>query len=86
MKRGEIFKSLTEDQQNHICYLYGRWLDEHEYEDWKDYENELKKIFPTMTKSSKRPFGVFVPCDEGLIHFYLKQDKGSLTFFSKIAV
>ncbi len=40
--------------------LYGRWLDEQEYEDIKDYGDVIKKTLPeglTMLKMTKRPFG-----------------------------
>ena len=41
--------------------LYGRWLDEQEYEDIKDYQLPLnpiaQKFGVTITKMNKKPFG-----------------------------
>jgi hypothetical protein len=44
-----------------LGYLAGRWSDEKEYEDFKEYEVEMKKMMPdkfTFVKGTKRPFGV----------------------------
>lgn len=45
-----------------IGYLYARWLDERKYEDFADYEKEMRKIFPDLNivKCHKRPFGFTV--------------------------
>lgn len=49
-----------------LDYLYDRWQDEREYEDFKDYTAEMKALLldadPTakFIKSSKRPFGCTV--------------------------
>lgn len=41
-------------------YLYDRWADEHEYEDWREYTTEMKKLLPadfTFLKATQSPFG-----------------------------
>lgn len=46
---------------NKLEYLYSRWLDESEYEDFNDYIAEAKKALPdtySFVKMSKRPFSV----------------------------
>ena len=43
-----------------IAYLYSRWEDEKEYEDWAEYEEVLRKLTPVwakFVKGLKRPFG-----------------------------
>lgn len=55
-------KSFIEKHGDRLWYLYNRWLDEREYEDFKDYEAELKKLAETapeieFKKGVKRPFG-----------------------------
>ena len=47
---------------NTLGNLYGRWLDEREYEDFADYEAVMKKTVGnvkgvTFVKGNKRPFG-----------------------------
>ena len=57
-----------EKLRDSICYLWARWQDEKQYEDWKDYHNRMKtdldevasrlNIFNvTFLTSKKRPFG-----------------------------
>jgi hypothetical protein len=52
----------------HLSYLQSRWMDEHEYEDFKDYEVEIKKLFPNLTleKFKKRPFSFQIKIAENL--------------------
>lgn len=43
-----------------LCYLYSRWLDEREYEDFAEYAKVMSTMLPaemTFGKASKRPFG-----------------------------
>lgn len=54
---------FVNDQESvkRICYLYERWQDEKEYEDFKDYTAEFKKLFgPASLKGYQRPFGFCV--------------------------
>ena len=44
-------------------YLYWRWQDEKQYEDFNDYVESMMKYMPsgaTLVKGSKRPFGVTI--------------------------
>ena len=46
--------------------LYGRWLDEREYEDINEYATPIKNNLPdgvTLVKMSKRPFGFIFTVD-----------------------
>lgn len=46
---------------DNIGYLYSRWLDEREYEDFADYEKYAKQLLPDgffFIKMTKRPFGM----------------------------
>ena len=53
----EIINKNLEAMEN----LYMRWQEEKQYEDFKDYIKEFKKIFGDMyVKASKRPFGVIL--------------------------
>lgn len=68
--------------QQHVSYLYGRWLDESQYEDIKEYGNSLKKILPKnvkLRKMTKRPFGfefsITTPGDaENVYAFFCKSN------------
>jgi len=59
-----------------LVYLYGRWCDEHEYEDINDYLTNFKQLVPDAIKAHKRPFGFSVQCDDGVMVFEVKA-KGS---------
>ena len=51
----EVFNAVADS----LAYLYARWQDEKEYEDFEEYKNEAKKILPTnceFKKMTKNPF------------------------------
>jgi hypothetical protein len=51
--------------EERLAYLYLRWQDEKEYEDWRDYVKELAKLAgPGFVSASQQPFG-FVTRPEG---------------------
>lgn len=58
-----IARQLALDTMHMLDNLYGRWLDEREYEDFADYakvmETEVKKLLPEaeFVCGTKRPFG-----------------------------
>jgi uncharacterized phage protein gp47/JayE len=58
----QIANSAAKQLQERLCYLYGRWQDEKEYEDWADYEKAMRDAAARVDgikviKISKRPFG-----------------------------
>jgi len=63
-QRASDFFSAIEKK---MAYLYGRWQDEKEYEDIKDYQLPLNPIAEqfgvTITKMNKRPFGFIFKVD-----------------------
>jgi hypothetical protein len=70
-KANTIFNQMKEK----ICYLYDRWQDENEYEDFNEYKDVAKKhaesfgvIFVGMTKS---PFAVKIQIDEYKIALFV---------------
>ena len=50
--------------RNNFEYLYGRWLDESEYEDWNEYKATFEKLCEThggkFKSAAKRPFALTV--------------------------
>lgn len=52
-----------------IAYLGSRWEDEHEFEDFTDYEKDMKKAIELhgveFLKGVKRPFGLCFRIKEG---------------------
>ena len=58
-----------------LAYLAGRWADEKEYEDIKDYQENLQKLVGDqfkITSITKRPFG-FKATIEGIeFHIFIK--------------
>ena len=48
-----------------LADLYGRWLDEREYEDFADYATAMSKLMPDcfkFVKGTKQPFGFHASC------------------------
>ena len=59
---------ITESMEEILAYLYSRWVDEKEYEDFNDYTAKMKTNFDAaivvndannavFVKAQKRPFG-----------------------------
>jgi len=87
MAMNEITKSKVNDimtaMEKTLVYLYGRWQDEKEYENWDDYIAYMKKLFAEMQKStnttnavfakaSKRPFGFTFDFEGWQVVLYIK--------------
>lgn len=60
-KTMEKAKAVFKGMKDSLISLYGRWQDEKEYEDFKDYskvmENKVTTLGGKFLKASKRPFG-----------------------------
>ena len=56
--------------QSKLEYLYDRWQDEKEYEDFSEYKETLEKAFTeqgaTVTKVTKSPFAAHFTASDGL--------------------
>lgn len=53
------------DRINRLEYLYERWQDEKEYEDWGEYEKVMMKMVEDLpnivyNRSWQKPFGLIV--------------------------
>jgi hypothetical protein len=61
-------------------YLYDRWQDEKDHEDFKDYVEAMMKMMPsgaTLVKGTKRPFGVTFKYGEATVQIAIKfENKG----------
>lgn len=75
----------NEKVQQRMAYLYERWKDEQEFEDWADYEENMKKFFNSQgfgfEKAIRKPFGTILLINdfEYKVKFYLKA-KGNQFF------
>lgn len=81
MKGIEVWKEAnTRDTVEFLEYLYSRWQDEKEYEDWSEYVTAIKKKFSNfdIIKTSKRPFGFSVKCDTMILSITLKVTRNSV--------
>lgn len=87
LTRKESWKNITqsEEKQERLFYLYGRWQDEKEFEDFKEYEDDMKKCFENAIKGTKRPFGVKIQCSDGVLHIHVKRKGNYLQVFGKSA-
>lgn len=52
--------SLWEAMQNSLTYLFGRWQDEKDYEEFADYVDAMKKDFVIATRETMTKNAVFV--------------------------
>jgi hypothetical protein len=60
--------TVNEKSMKTLGYLWSRWQDEKEYEDWNDYVKELSKLVPVGAENvtySKHPFGITFELCEG---------------------
>ena len=77
---------------DNLANLYDRWEDEKMYEDWKDYERNMKSLVevcsgidnPKNVKGTKRPFGVKFDYEGYTIHIFVKIQGNYLTVSGKI--
>jgi len=71
---------IVEQKQNELFYLYQRWQDEREYEDFADYTAQMKTYFPDFEflKFNKRPFGFVARLKCGLA-YQVKVNSNSLS-------
>ena len=57
--------ALLEQRGEELCYLYDRWQDEQEYEDFAEYREAVQRIIPhTITKFTQSPFAIYFSTDE----------------------
>jgi hypothetical protein len=62
----DIDKAISKKEYQIFANLYGRWLDERKYEDFKEYEEVIKKVFSKfgkIVKISKSPFSVIIEAE-----------------------
>lgn len=74
MDNKELVRAVFQGLEETIVNLAGRWMDEQEYEDIHDYRavieeavEELNYADVTVTKMSKRPFGVDIQVGRYLV-------------------
>ena len=59
--RAKTMEKLLDKTTSLISYLYGRWQDEKEYEDFGDYAKAIQiEVGSIFVKATKRPFGFIV--------------------------
>lgn len=75
-ERQNVINVLNNRQTlEHFLYLYERWQDEKEYEDFNDYVTSMMQSMPkgaTLVKGTKRPFGVVINYGGNKVHISLK--------------
>ncbi len=67
-------KTIGSQLTNKMAYLYDRWIDEREYEDFKDYANFMQKEAENIDgvkfiKATKMPFGFKFEFNSKKFHF-----------------
>ena len=91
---------MTSTEKENICnvlndsnairqfdYLYWRWQDEKQYEDFNDYVGAMMKYMPsgaTLVKGSKRPFGVTINYGGQKVQISLKHRGDYCSLVAKI--
>lgn len=70
----ELKNFLNSDTLKELVYLFERWQDESMYEDWKDYESEMKERLKAylpeakFIKGTENPFGLKYSYKGSLYH------------------
>tara|TARA_R100000234_G_scaffold109729_1_gene81712 strand:- start:20 stop:328 length:309 start_codon:yes stop_codon:yes gene_type:complete len=56
----EKLVSMIGEVAQDLCYLYDRWQDEGDYEDFAEYRKAAQHFIPyPITKMTKRPFAIY---------------------------
>lgn len=82
----DVLNNLGTIQKFH--YLYKRWQDEKDYEDFNEYVAVMMKSMPTgskLIKGTKRPFGLTFNYGGSTVQVALKSEKGFCKLVAKIA-
>ena len=87
-ERENISKVLNSSKCiEHFDYLYYRWQDEKQYEDFNDYVKSMMTVMPegaTLIKGSKRPFGVTINYGGQKVEITIKHKGGYCSLVAKI--
>jgi hypothetical protein len=70
--------ALMRKTSDRLFYLYDRWQDEQEYEEWTEYVTAIKNIYgDKYVSSSKEPFRVTLNIDG--CHFLVSVDDDGMS-------
>ncbi len=62
MSAKTLLEAVGQEKLDHICdqlaYLYARWQDEHEYEDFNDYKKRMEEVIGVPVEMTQKPFRV----------------------------
>ncbi len=73
----ETFDDFEKNHAGPIANIFDRWLDECEYEDFKDYRDVIKKTVPNCIKVTSKPFQLVIACTDGQLFFKFKLNKNN---------
>jgi len=72
-----LFEALTD----RLSYLYGRWQDEKEYEEFQEYINNLCKFFEKVKKEHKISNAIFVKMQKRPFQFVFDFEGYTVNFY-----
>lgn len=78
-----ISRVMTE-QLNYLATLYERWLDEPEYEDFKEYQDAAKHRCPGLTELRSSPFTAVYRVREGNLSVEFVSDSEGINVTAKV--
>ena len=84
--------SRNKDLFNTFIYLYERWQDEEEYEDWNDYAKAMKQAVEVngslkgivILGATQEPFGLKFSYKGNYVKLYLKFTETKVQFICEI--
>ena len=83
----ETAEYINKNHVKTLIYLYERWQDEKEYENFNDYVEYFRKKVNSTIKGTKRPFGFLVKCKNGILKISIKiQGKDLQITYSSMSV
>lgn len=81
MVKNKMVVLISEKHAEFIFYLYERWQDEKEYEDFQDYIDVMKERIPEVLTGTKHQFGFIIKCDDGEIFVGVEKTKKELQMY-----
>ncbi len=80
----ELISRVMTEQIQYLTTLYERWLDEHEYEDFKAYQEAAKHRCPGLTELRQNPFLALYQAGDGRLAVRFENDGESTKVSAEI--
>lgn len=80
----ELISRVMTEHIRYLSTLYARWLDEHEYEDFKAYQAAAKENCPNLSELQSDPFCAVFLGNDGKLVVRFESDGTSITASAEV--